>query len=67
MWDIEDICTDHHVRKIGVWIDDWYYEKAPEAATGTLHYRIASRFEDNGSSRGSTVNYNVNILGFHRD
>jgi hypothetical protein len=65
MWDIGDICTDHHVKQIGVWITDWYYEKAPGAATGTLHYLIASLYDDNGSARGSMVNYNVNILGFN--
>jgi hypothetical protein len=72
-WNIGDVCEDHHVKKIGAWIEDWQYAKQPGAATGTLTYTIASYFTDDGdgglfgsSSIGSAVpRYKVSILGFN--
>lgn len=72
-WDIGDVCEDHHVKKIGAWIEDWEYTKQPDATSGTLTYTIASTFTDDGggglfgsSSRGTAVpHYKVSILGFN--
>jgi hypothetical protein len=72
-WDIGDVCEDHHVKKIGAWIEDWEYTKQPGATSGTLTYTIASTFTDDGggglfgsSSRGTAVpHYKVSILGFN--
>jgi hypothetical protein len=65
MWDIGDICTEHHVRKLGVWIENWYYVKSPTASTGTLIYKIASVFNGPGSKGNKPPRYEVNILGFN--
>jgi hypothetical protein len=69
-WDIGDVCTDHHVKEIGVWIDSWEYN--PD--THTLVYTVSSVFDDDGSSvpflgshsKGSVGNYKVHILGFNK-
>ena len=68
-WDVGDICADHHLRKAGVSIDDWYYEKEPNAQYGVLHYQVTSTFYDDlgpFGSHGSQANYNVDILAFNR-
>jgi hypothetical protein len=69
-WNIGDICTDHHVKEIGVWIDSWSYD----VDTHTLVYTIHSVFDDDGTSfpglgdnsRGDVGNYKVHILGFNQ-
>jgi hypothetical protein len=56
-WDLEYLCTDHHVRDIGIWIDGWNY-------TGqTLMYSLSSVLHDNHNSP-SIRSHKVTILGF---
>lgn len=66
-WDIGDICEDHHIKDIGVWIESFDYEKDPDLDTGTLTYHIKSVFRDKGSSMGQEdPRYQVSILGLNR-
>lgn len=66
-WDIGDICEDHHLKDIGVWIESFDYEKSPDSETGTLTYHIKSVFRDKGSSMGQEEpRYQVSILGLNR-
>jgi hypothetical protein len=67
-WDLGDICTDHHVKKIGAWISDFDYARQPGAPTGTLTYTVHTTFRDDGSitgSMGSRENLAVSVLGIN--
>jgi hypothetical protein len=63
-WQVEYPCSDHHVKKIGVWLEDFSYEKAP-GATGTLFYTIASTLADAAllGIHGGEAQYTVSVLG----
>jgi hypothetical protein len=67
-WQLEYPCTDHHVKKIGVWLKGFSYVKAPGAATGTLLYTIESTLTDH-AIRGIHIGearYKISILGLNR-
>ncbi len=63
-WDLDYPCDDHHVREIGVWIDNLKYDKPVNASTGTLSYKLHSVLHDD-SSNGHTYRHKVTILGLH--
>ncbi len=60
-WDLS-YCSDHHVREVGIWIDDLHYDKAPNAPTGTLRYKLSSVLRDD-SDNGHAYQHKVTILG----
>jgi hypothetical protein len=47
-WDLRFDCDDEHVTEVGVWLEDFSYEKAPDAPTGTLRYTLGSVLRDKG-------------------
>jgi hypothetical protein len=67
-WQLEYSCSDHHVKKIGVWIKGFSYVKAPGAATGTLLYTIVSTLADDAlfGSHGGEAQHKVSVLGLNR-
>jgi hypothetical protein len=66
-WQLQYPCSDHNVKKIGIWLSEFSYVKAPGAATGTLLYTIESTLADNAlfGANGGEASYNVSILGLN--
>jgi hypothetical protein len=61
-WDVSYF-EDHHVREIGVWIDDFHYDRnPPNAPTGTLHCKVSSVLHDDSNNWG-VYRHKVTILG----
>lgn len=63
-WNLGYGCDDEHVAKIGTWLDEFHYDKAPGSPAGTLHYKVSSALEDKDGSPGHISNHRVTILGF---
>ena len=63
-WDLQYGCTDHEVERIGVYLVEFEYVKAPNAPTGTLNYTIFSTLRDD-SDNGHAAQYKVSVLGFN--
>jgi hypothetical protein len=62
-WDLHySFCHDHHVREIGIWLDDLRYEKNPNAPSGTLRCKVSSLLGDDSNSPYSS-NHKVTIFG----
>jgi len=61
-WNLEYPCNDHHVREVGIWIDDLHYDRNPNAPTGTLRCKVSSLLHDDSSNWGS-YSHKVTILG----
>jgi hypothetical protein len=62
-WDLAYGCDDEHVLKLGIWVHDIHYDKAPDAPTGTLSYSVSSRLRDNDLLPFHLTHHNVSILG----
>jgi hypothetical protein len=45
-WELGYLCSDHHVRDMGVSISDWRYERGPSATSGTLYYTLDTELTD---------------------
>jgi hypothetical protein len=58
-WELSHKCNDYDVREVGIWLSDIEYEKLPQAPTGTLRYKVSSRFSEGGHAR----RHKVSILG----
>lgn len=56
-------CEDQHIAEVGIWINEWSYTKLPGASTGTLRYKLSSRFRDQNSQPGHYFRHKVAILG----
>lgn len=61
-WELHNVCDDHHVRDIGVWIDKWSYTKNGNS-TGSLTYTLSYILKDNSSSNAVIATHNVAVLG----
>ena len=62
-WDLNyPSCGDQHVAKVGVWIDEWNYEKIPGAPAGALRYKISSVLNDEDNTP-YVFNHKVTVLG----
>lgn len=65
-WDLTYGCLgDHHVREIGMWLDNLKYDKLPNASSGTLRYTVFSVLHDDSGNWGAYTN-KVNLLGLRR-
>lgn len=62
-WELGYRCDDEHVKEIGIWIDEWGYEKTPGALTGTLRYKLSSVLRDKDDDPGYNHRHKVTILG----
>lgn len=60
-WELSYPCDDHHVKEIGIWIDDLHYDQVPNSGVGTLRYRLSSVLEDN-SDNGHAYRHKVSVL-----
>ncbi|BCG46598.1 hypothetical protein GEOBRER4_n1404 [Citrifermentans bremense] len=63
-WDIGCGCDDEHVTEVGTWLDEFHYDKAPNAPAGTLHYKVSSILRDKDGSPGHAYSHKVSILAF---
>ena len=57
-------CDDHHVKEMGVWIDDWNYTKTAGSPTGTLTYKVSSVLRDDDSDPGHFHSEKICVLAF---
>ena len=64
-WDLTYDSCDHNVERIGVYLVEFEYVKAPNATHGTLNYTIFSTLRDD-SDNGHLAQYKVSILGFNK-
>ena len=55
-WDLDYDDNDHHVREVGIWLDDLHY------AAGTLSYKVSSVLHDD-SGNGHFSRHKITILG----
>lgn len=62
-WELEYLCSDKHVKDIGVWIDSWSYQPPANGVGGVLTYKISSILVDNDSTHTHSSNYKVTVLG----
>lgn len=62
-WELEYLCSDKHVKDIGVWIDSWSYQPPANGTLGVLTYKISSILVDNDSTHTHSSNYKVTVLG----
>lgn len=62
-WELEYLCSDKHVKDIGVWIDSWSYQPPANGVGGVLTYKISSVLVDNDSTHTHSSNYKVTVLG----
>ncbi|HEY6878334.1 MAG TPA: hypothetical protein VI299_09950, partial [Polyangiales bacterium] len=66
-WELGYLCTDHHVRDIGVAIREWRYERAPQATQGTLYYTLDFQLGDDDDNysygRASIDVFGMNARG----
>jgi hypothetical protein len=62
-WDLHYPCNDEHVKEIGVWIDEWRYDKDPANPHGSLSYKISSALRDKEGGPGHIRSHKVTILG----
>lgn len=58
-WELGWLCDDEHVKEIGIWIDEWGYDKN----TRTLRYKLSSILTDNDDYPGHYYSHKVTILG----
>jgi hypothetical protein len=65
-WELGYLCDDEHVKEIGIWIDEWSYEKAPGAPAGTLRYKLSSILKDKNDYPPHYRDHKVTILGLRR-
>jgi hypothetical protein len=62
-WELIYGCPrDHHVREIGISIDNLHYDKDPNASSGRLRYTVSSVLRDD-SNHGHGVRHKVTVLG----
>lgn len=63
-WNLGYGCDDEHVSAVGIWLDEFQYEKIPADPTGTLRYKVSSTLKDKDGSPGHFSSHKVTILGF---
>ena len=61
-WELGYGCDDHHVREIGMSIDNLHYDRAANAPTGTLRYTVSSTMHDDSNHWQHSL-HKVTILG----
>lgn len=61
-WELAYLTDDQHVKEVGIWIDEWKYEKNPGTPAGTLRYKLSSILSDNDSWPGHYYRNNVAVL-----
>jgi hypothetical protein len=62
-WQLQYHCGDENVKEIGIWIDDWKYEKPPGATGGKLTYTLSSVLRDQDNRPASEHSHKVTVLG----
>jgi hypothetical protein len=62
-WNLSFGCDDEHVTEVGTWLDEFQYDKAPGAPTGTLRYKVSSILKDKDGSPGHAFSHKITILG----
>jgi hypothetical protein len=58
-WELGYICDDERVKEIGIWIDEWGYDKN----TRTLRYKLSSILTDKDDYPGHVYRHKVTVLG----
>ncbi|AMV12801.1 hypothetical protein SCO11_09050 [Legionella pneumophila serogroup 1] len=64
-WELRYPCKDHHVKRLGVWLHDISYEKAPTSLVGTLRYSISSILRDKDRVPLHIPRHKITLLGMN--
>ncbi len=59
-WELGYLCSDQHVKEIGIWIDDIQYNPN---APGTLRYKVSSILHDDDNWPDFYSRHKVTLLG----
>jgi hypothetical protein len=63
-WELNYDCReDHNVKEIGIWIDQWNYERDPATSLGRLHYTLSSYMADKDGNPDFVYAHKVTVLG----
>lgn len=62
-WSTGYSCTDHHVKRVGAYIDTFRYDRPAGALTGTLYYTVRTVMQDNARHDASWSSVAVTVLG----
>jgi hypothetical protein len=65
-WDLTYRCDDEQVTEVGIWLEDFSYEKAPDAPTGTIRYTLGSVLRDRTGGNHHDFRHKVDILGLNK-
>jgi hypothetical protein len=57
--------SDHHVREVGIWLDEIAYQLPAAAPAGTLSYKLSSVLRDDDNN-ASVTRHSVTVLGFRK-
>jgi hypothetical protein len=58
-WDLQYDCDDNNVTEMGIWIDEWNYDRS----IGKLRYKLSSSLRDEDSKPDFVTRHKVSVLG----
>jgi hypothetical protein len=62
-WDVQYLCSDQHVKEIGVWIDNWVFDTPTPGGPGRIRYRVSSVLRDDDNTPDFLTAHKITILG----
>jgi hypothetical protein len=65
-WNLEYLCSDQHVKEIGIGVDNWRYEPPVGGTGGRLHYTLSSVLRDDDNNPDYVHGHKITILGLRR-
>jgi hypothetical protein len=64
-WDLQLVCDDEHVKKIGAWIESWSFTPNTGPGRGTLRYTVRTLLEDKSPDSELLDGIQVEVLGIN--
>jgi hypothetical protein len=60
---VQYLCSDQHVKEIGVWIDNWVFDTPTPGGPGRIRYRLSSVLRDDDNTPDFLTAHKITILG----